>query len=69
MNSRPITEEEARVLSVLREKRAPVSPRELLERSTTDGLSALGVRAAFQTLVDRGAARFTSDFKIEAITT
>jgi len=61
------TPEETHILEWLREKEGPVSPRELLERSSRRGLSPLGTRAAFLSLVNRGAARFTPDSKIEAI--
>jgi hypothetical protein len=67
MVERAISAEEAHVLSLLHQRQAPVSPRELLEHSSSSGLSALGVRAAILTLVDRGAARFTADSKFEAV--
>lgn len=67
MTETALHDAEARVLEWLNEKKGPVSPRELLERSADTGLPALGVRAAFVSLVERGAARFTPDSKIEAI--
>jgi hypothetical protein len=67
MSDRVNSAEETHVIGWLRETSGPVSPRELLERSSSNGLSGLGVRAAFLSLVERGQARFTSDSKIEAI--
>jgi hypothetical protein len=67
MTETSLHDAEARVLAWLHEQNRPVSPRELLERSVDTGLPALGIRAAFVSLVERGAARFTSDSKIEAI--
>ena len=60
-----ITPEETVLLQWLREEEGPVSPRQLLERQRPAGISSLGLRSALWRLVDRGAAQFTPDRKLE----
>jgi hypothetical protein len=66
MTADAINSEAAEILAWLRETRTPVSPLDLLDRFGKNGHSALGVRAAFLSLVDRGQARYTADSRIEA---
>lgn len=44
-----------------------VSPKDLFQRSRPAGVTSLGLRNALVRLVDRGAARFTIDQKLEAV--
>lgn len=66
MPNTPLTHEEQVLLDWLREVgEAPTSPSLLLGKQRPAGVSSLALQGALWRLVDRGAARFTADRKIE----